>query len=132
MHQGCNIFRPYNGVQCTAIALIALIVFMQRMPHISNLSSEELDFILRDGTDLHTFKITVGPGDICITEIYLMICRTGIVIMVKLNIFMTDIMGQLVHNMQLTGVQGKCISAMQFYKHWTYHLSILLHFVIVL
>lgn len=37
MHQGCNTFRPYNGVQRTAIALIALIVFMQRISHISNL-----------------------------------------------------------------------------------------------
>lgn len=39
------------------------------------------------------FKIMVGLGDICIIEIYLIICRIGIEIMVKLNIFMIDIMG---------------------------------------
>ena len=31
-HQGCNIFQPYNGMQCTAIALVALLMFMQHMP----------------------------------------------------------------------------------------------------
>ena len=26
-HQGCNLFQPYNGVQCTAISLVALLFF---------------------------------------------------------------------------------------------------------
>ena len=27
LHQGCSVFQPYNGVQCTAISLIALLTF---------------------------------------------------------------------------------------------------------
>ena len=38
-HQGCVFFQPFNGVQCTAVALIALFMFMQYMPNLSNITS---------------------------------------------------------------------------------------------
>lgn len=64
VHQGCAIFQPYNGVQCTAVALIALVTFMQYMPYISNMSSNVLDQIVFDGTDLYRHILARGVGDI--------------------------------------------------------------------
>lgn len=64
VHQGCNIFQPFNGVQCTAIALIALVTFMQYMPYISNMSSSVLDQIVFDGTDLYRHILARGAGNI--------------------------------------------------------------------
>ena len=28
LHQGCNNFLPFNGVQCMAVALVALLTFV--------------------------------------------------------------------------------------------------------
>ena len=64
LHQGCTIFQPFNGVQCTAIALIALVTFMRYMPYISNMSSSDLDQILFEGTELYRHVLTRGAGDI--------------------------------------------------------------------
>ena len=64
LHQGCTIFQPFNGVLCTAIALIALVTFMRYMPYISNMSSSDLDQILFEGTELYRHVLTRGAGDI--------------------------------------------------------------------
>ncbi|XP_048731467.2 uncharacterized protein LOC125648408 [Ostrea edulis] len=57
-HQGCQIFAPFNGVQCTAVALIALLTFMTcfrspRFDFTSDFSSVQLDQMLNDGTKLY-------------------------------------------------------------------------------
>ncbi len=31
IHQGCEVFRPFNGMQCTAIALISLLALLQNV-----------------------------------------------------------------------------------------------------
>lgn len=62
IHQGCNIFQPFNGVQCTAIALIALLSFMQFFPHFPDrISREFIDGIMFDGNDLYR-EIVSQPG----------------------------------------------------------------------
>lgn len=57
-HQGCQIFAPFNGVQCTAIALIALLTFMNcfnspQLDFTSDFTSTQLDQMLHDGTRLY-------------------------------------------------------------------------------
>ncbi|KAJ8309649.1 hypothetical protein KUTeg_012806 [Tegillarca granosa] len=63
IHQGCHIFQQFSGVQCTAIALVALLTFMHYMPNLSNLTSEDLDQIIIQGTDLYAFIRGQGRGD---------------------------------------------------------------------
>lgn len=60
IHQGCHIFHPYNGMQCTAFALLALLTFMHHMPKLSTLTPESLDQIIIHGTDLYAFIRTHG------------------------------------------------------------------------
>ena len=50
-HQGCHILQPYNGMQCTAIAPIALFAFM-KSPDQAYVS-RDLDEILVEGTFLY-------------------------------------------------------------------------------
>lgn len=57
-HQGCQIFATFNGVQCTAIALIALLIFMNcfnspQLDFTSDFTSTQLDQMLHDGTRLY-------------------------------------------------------------------------------
>lgn len=33
-HQGCTQFQPYNGVYCTTIALVALLIFVKHSPNV--------------------------------------------------------------------------------------------------
>lgn len=57
-----NIFQPFNGVHCTAIALIALLSFMQFFPHFPDrISREFIDGIIFDGNDLYR-EIVSQPG----------------------------------------------------------------------
>lgn len=96
VHQGCAIFQPYNGVQCTAVALIALVTFMQYMPYISNMSSNVLDQVVFDGTDLYRHILARGVGEftvICLTVNYLQIYVTGTLIMERFTTFMICFMG---------------------------------------
>jgi hypothetical protein len=51
-HQGCHIFQPYNGMQCTAVALIALLTFM-KCANNTSFESRDLDEILVEGTSLY-------------------------------------------------------------------------------
>lgn len=50
MHQGCHIFSPFSGMQCTAMALIALLTFFSR-GHLNRpeFSPQEVDSILFQG-----------------------------------------------------------------------------------
>ena len=43
-HQGFHIFQPYNGIQCTAIALIAVLTFM-KCANNTSFESRDLDEI---------------------------------------------------------------------------------------
>lgn len=61
-HQGCAVFAPFNGVQCTAIALVALLSFMSKSPSnrldlpgltLGDFLPERLDRLLFDGTNLY-------------------------------------------------------------------------------
>jgi hypothetical protein len=51
-HQGCLIFHPYNGMQCTAVALIALLTFM-KCANNTSFESRDLDEIIVEGTSLY-------------------------------------------------------------------------------
>ena len=51
-HQGSPQFAPYNEVQCTAVAYIALLTFMQCVPA-SRWGPREIDSILWEGTFLY-------------------------------------------------------------------------------
>lgn len=53
LHQGCFIFAPYGGMQCTAMALIALAALfsLEKVPHRS-FSSSQIDDILFNGNRL--------------------------------------------------------------------------------
>ena len=63
LHQGCDIFQPHNGMQCTAIALIALLTFMHHLPDLSNFTPNDLDQTLMEGTALYAFIRSQGRGD---------------------------------------------------------------------
>lgn len=57
-HQGCQIFAPFNGVQCTAIALITLLIFMNcfnspQLVFMSDFPSIQLDQMLHDDSRLY-------------------------------------------------------------------------------
>jgi hypothetical protein len=53
-HQGCLIFQPYNGMQCTAVALIALLTFM-KCANNTSFESRDLDEIIRYRRALFVF-----------------------------------------------------------------------------
>lgn len=70
LHQGCNIFQPANGRQCTAVALIALLIIARlRTFHGTNelfdamtyLNPSDLDNILFEGTSLYS-HISANTG----------------------------------------------------------------------
>ena len=56
-HQGCNIFTTFNGLQCTAVTLISLILLMnQGVPESEDTYQRDpssLDLILHEGTTPH-------------------------------------------------------------------------------
>ena len=58
-HQGCNIFAPFNGMQCTAVTLISLILLMNKgVPEFEYRYTYQrdpsfLDLILHEGTSLY-------------------------------------------------------------------------------
>ena len=56
-HQGCNIFAPFNGMQCTAVTLISSILLMnQGVPEFEDTYQRNpsfLDLILHEGTSLY-------------------------------------------------------------------------------
>ena len=54
-HQGFAFFQPLNGFQCTAVALLALFMFMQHMPNLSNITSNDINQVIIDGTDLYRY-----------------------------------------------------------------------------
>lgn len=57
-NQGCTIFQPYNGVQCTAIALVALLMFMRHSPNVFEKSQSELNCSILHSTDLYRHIIS--------------------------------------------------------------------------
>ena len=61
VHQGCAFFQPFNGVQCIAVALLAFFIFMQHMPNLSNITSNDINQVIIDGTDLYRY-ITQTSG----------------------------------------------------------------------
>lgn len=54
-HQGCQQFQPFNGIQCTAVALIALLMFMRYSPNVDNITSSDLNDTIVQGTDLYRY-----------------------------------------------------------------------------
>lgn len=59
-HQGCVEFQPYNGVQCTAIALVALLMFVKHMPDLSELSPSDLNQTVANGTHFYGHILSSG------------------------------------------------------------------------
>ena len=52
VHQDCECFQPFSGVQCTAIALMAVLYFMTQ--GVGNVdSARDIDHILQEGTALY-------------------------------------------------------------------------------
>ena len=61
VHQGCEIFRPFKGMQCTAIALIALLTLSVDY-NAQNMTASRIDSILHDGTELYASIIFALSG----------------------------------------------------------------------
>ena len=55
LHQGCCVFAPYNGMQCTAMAIVALVSLFS-LENVSNRSftSFQIDDILLNGNRLYS------------------------------------------------------------------------------
>lgn len=54
-HQGCQQLQPFNGIQCTAVALIALLMFVRYSPNVVNITSSDLNDTIVQGTDLYRY-----------------------------------------------------------------------------
>ena len=53
-HQGCQKYAPYNGMQCTAIALVAiLLLFQGGNVNIFDVRPYNIDYTLSEGTRLY-------------------------------------------------------------------------------
>ena len=57
-HQGCTIFAPFAGVQCTAVAFIFLLLSMGNHVPQRNLLPQDIDNILFEGTALYAHIVT--------------------------------------------------------------------------
>ena len=53
VHQGCAQFAPYNGVQCTAIAFVALLTFCMHYTPVNEWEASNVDSVLWEGTFLY-------------------------------------------------------------------------------
>lgn len=64
-HQGCSLFYPFNGMQCTGIALVALIFCSMQLGMEQNaenfyqrITARDIDNILFEGTALYGSIVT--------------------------------------------------------------------------
>lgn len=59
-HQGCTQFQPYNGVYCTAIALVALLMFVKHSPKVFKIRKSGLNRNIFHGTYLYRHFMSIS------------------------------------------------------------------------